>query len=160
MSVKTGNRAAFAVLFLLPVLLCLAVVRSPSAQGSPMLEEVILITQSGRHTIRAEIADTPAKRELGLMFRRSLPEDQGMLFLFGPERVIEMWMKNTYISLDMIFIASNGTVVSIAKDTEPFSESIISSGSPASAVLEVNAGVARRLSLKVGDKVVHPRFKG
>ncbi len=160
MRVKTGNRAASAVLFLFHVLLCLAVVRSSSAQGSPMLEEVILITQSGRHTIRAEIADTPAKRELGLMFRRSLPEDQGMLFLFGPERVIEMWMKNTYISLDMIFIASNGTVVSIAKDTEPFSESIISSGSPASAVLEVNAGVARRLSLKVGDKVVHPRFKG
>jgi uncharacterized membrane protein (UPF0127 family) len=125
-----------------------------------MLEEVILITRTGQHTIRAEIADTAAKRELGLMFRRSLPEDQGMLFLFGAERVIEMWMKNTHISLDMIFIASNGTVVSIAKNTEPFSESIISSGSPASAVLEVNAGVAHRLSLKVGDKVIHPRLKG
>jgi len=124
--------------------------------GEAKREPVTLVSESGRHVIKAEIADTPEARGVGLMFRRNLGADKGMLFIYDEPQSITMWMKNTYISLDMIFADAKGTIIRIARDTEPFSTKIIEAGGSAKAVLEVPAGTARRLRLKRGDKLIHP----
>lgn len=128
------------------------------ARAEPALENVRIVTATGQHDFKVEIADTPKERAHGLMHRKSMPQDQGMLFDFKSEGPVSMWMKNTYIPLDMIFIARDGRVVSVVADTEPFSERIISSGQPAFAVIELNAGAARRISLVPGDVVRHRMF--
>lgn len=128
------------------------------AESQGALSSVVIHSKSGTHIVRVEIADTSEKRRVGLMFRRSLPQDQGMLFLFGDEQVINMWMKNTYLPLDMIFIGSDGRIRHIVTDTEPFSEAIISSQGAASAVLEMNAGSAHRMALAPGDQVDYSAF--
>jgi uncharacterized membrane protein (UPF0127 family) len=87
-----------------------------------------------------------------------MPPDRGMLFDFKEEQPVMMWMKNTYLPLDMVFIARNGTVINVAENTEPMSERTIPSAGPAYAVLEVNAGTAKRIGLKRGDKVTHAMF--
>jgi len=92
------------------------------------------------------------------MFRRFLPQDRGMLFIFEAERPVAMWMKNTYLPLDMIFIGKTGRVVSLVENAEPLSEKIIPSGAPAYGVLEVNAGAAAKIGLKIGDTVRYPAF--
>lgn len=120
------------------------------------VEPVVLISETGRHTINAEIADTPGTRATGLMFRRSLAPDAGMLFIYDAPQNVTMWMKNTYISLDMIFADASGTIIRIARETEPFSTDIIESGGQAKVVLEVAAGTAKRLKLKPGDRLEHP----
>jgi len=121
-------------------------------------EKLTLETKGGPRTLDVEVARDPVARERGLMYRRHLPADRGMLFDFDHEQTVLMWMKNTYIPLDMVFIGRNGKVTHIEADTEPLSEAIISSQGPAFAVLEVNAGVAKKLGLKVGDLVRHPLF--
>lgn len=152
---RCKSRTGSLVLLLLFFCFSLEIVR---AQQSGF-ETVTAVTRSGEHRFQAELAETPAKREFGLMFRRSLPENSGMLFIFDDVRVIDMWMKNTYIPLDMVFIGPDGVVVSVAMDTEPFSEAIITSGAPALAVLEVKAGTARRIGLQAGDRIIHRAFK-
>jgi len=122
------------------------------------LEPLEIITASGPHRFSVEVMRTEPQRQRGLMFRRSMPQDQGMLFTFETERPVAMWMKNTYLPLDMIFIARTGRVVGLVENTEPLSERIIPSGAPAFGVLEVNAGVAAKLGLKIGDLVRHPLF--
>jgi len=117
-----------------------------------------IVTARGRHVVAVEVMRTDEERARGLMFRRFMPADRGMLFDFKTEQPVLMWMKNTYIPLDMIFISRNGTVTSVAANTEPMSERTISSGPPAFAVLEVNAGVAAKIGLKPGDRVVHGLF--
>jgi len=124
------------------------------------VEPVVIVSESGRHTIDAEIADTPGTRATGLMFRRSLDADAGMLFIYDDPQNITMWMKNTYISLDMIFADAKGKIIRIARDTEPFSTDIIEAGGPAKVVLEVPAGTAKRLKLKRGDRLEHPSVSG
>lgn len=119
------------------------------------VEPVVLVSETGRHTINAEIADTPGTRATGLMFRRSLAPDAGMLFIYDAPQNVTMWMKNTYISLDMIFADASGTIIRIARETEPFSTDIIESGGQAKVVLEVAAGTAKRLKLKPGDRLEH-----
>ena len=134
----------------------------PTATGAvepARLEPVVVETAEGRFTFTAEIADTPELRQRGLMFRHQLPDDRGMLFDWGEVQPISMWMRNTYVSLDMIFIAADGRVVRIAEGTEPLSETTISSGVPVAAVLEVVAGTAERIGLKPGDRVHHPMFR-
>ncbi len=96
----------------------------------------------------------------GLMFRRSMAPDRGMLFDFERTEPVAMWMKNTYLPLDMLFIRADGTVARIAADTEPLSTRTITSGEPVLGVLELNAGTAARLGLHPGDKVEHPLFRG
>jgi uncharacterized protein len=122
------------------------------------LEALEILTSSGTQPFSVEVMRTEEERERGLMFRQSLAPDRGMLFDFKTERVVLMWMKNTYLPLDMIFIAREGKVVAIAKNAAPLSEKIISSGVPAFAVLEVNAGTAVRIGLRIGDSVRHPIF--
>ncbi len=118
-----------------------------------------IATKSGVRMFSVEMAKTDEERAKGLMYRKELPDGQGMLFDFTPEQTISMWMKNTYISLDMIFIGGDGRVIRIAENTETESTKIISSGSPAKAVLEVIAGTARKYGIVPGDQVVHPLFK-
>ena len=94
------------------------------------------------------------------MYRKELADGKGMLFDFTPEQEISMWMKNTYISLDMIFIRGDGRILRIAESTEPMSTKIISSRGVARAVLEVIAGTAQKYGIAPGDRVAHPLFKG
>jgi uncharacterized membrane protein (UPF0127 family) len=115
--------------------------------------------KTGVHVFSVEIADTEPEREKGLMFRKSLPDGQGMLFDFHQDQQVGFWMKNTYIPLDMIFIRGDGRIVSIAQDTEPMSEKVIYSAAPVRAVLEVKAGTARRLGIAPGDQVANPIFR-
>mgnify|MGYP000846057959 CR=1 FL=1 len=122
-------------------------------------DTLVLITASGRHEIALEVADSERKKTLGLMFRTALPDSYGMLFPYGREQELTMWMSNTYISLDMIFIRADGTVHRVEHDTEPMSEKIINSRGPVSAVPELRAGEARRLGIEPGSRIEHPAFK-
>lgn len=108
---------------------------------------------------QVEVARTDQEKSVGLMFRTKLADDAGMLFAYGPPQTITMWMRNTYIPLDMLFIQADGTIARIEVNTEPLSERIIDSGMPVSAVLELAGGAAERLGIKAGDKVSHPIFK-
>lgn len=121
-------------------------------------ETLEIATRTGVRVFAVEIARTDEERRTGLMHRRHLPEGRGMLFDFSPPQEISMWMKNTYISLDMIFIDADGRILRIAEDTEPESTRIISSRGPARAVLEVIAGTARKYGIAPGDRVGHPLF--
>lgn len=103
-----------------------------------------------------EVVTGGAELEKGLMFRRELAADKGMLFDFGRIRRVMMWMKNTYIPLDMLFIDAKGKIVAIEKDTVPESTEIIDSGAIARYVLEVNAGTSERLGINIGDIVSSP----
>ena len=122
------------------------------------VEPVTVEARGAKEIFKAEIADTPELRQKGLMFRKELAADEGMLFDFGAPRPVHMWMKNTYISLDMIFIRKDGTVIAIGANTEPLSEAVIGVEEPVKGVLEVAAGTAARLGLKPGDRVYHSIF--
>lgn len=115
-------------------------------------------TASEPLTFTVEVARTPQRQALGLMFRRELPAMHGMLFPYAQPKVITMWMKNTFIPLDMVFIKQNGEVLRIEEMTEPFSERVISSGGDATGVLEIAGGEARRLGIARGDMVRHSHF--
>jgi uncharacterized membrane protein (UPF0127 family) len=131
--------------------------------GAPVrgegLEKLQLVTAGGAHEFQVEIARDEASREHGLMNRRYMAADHGMLFEFSRTEPQAFWMKNTYIPLDMIFISATGEVTNIAATAEPLSERVIPSGPACAAVLEVNGGVAAAIGLRVGDKVRHPFFK-
>jgi uncharacterized protein len=122
------------------------------------LETLQLVTASGPHELSVEVMRTAEQRQRGLMFRRFLPQNRGMLFLFEAERPVAMWMKNTYLPLDMVFIGKTGRVVGLAENVEPLSEKIIPSGAPTYAVLELNAGVAAKIGLRIGDALRYPAF--
>ncbi len=117
------------------------------------LEPLTIVTASGGHAFQVEIANDEASREHGLMDRRYLPPNRGMLFEFEANAPEGFWMKDTLIPLDMIFIAPDGTVTHIAENAAPLSQTVIYSGGPCLGVLEVNGGVAEKIGLKVGDKV-------
>ena len=123
------------------------------------LQPLEIVTKSGVRNFRVELAATPEQLDRGLMYRRELPEGRGMLFDFKEDRPVGMWMKNTYISLDMLFIRSDGTIVKIAEKTKPHSLKNIMSGPPVRGVLEVIGGTARKFGIRPGDKVVHPIFR-
>lgn len=122
-------------------------------------ENLQIVTSSGPHPFRVEVARTTEQRVKGLMCRRAMARDQGMLFTFDGETPIHMWMKNTYLPLDMVFVSRHGQVTSVAANTTPFSLDLISSGTPAYAVIELNAGVASELGIAEGAKVEHPVFR-
>jgi uncharacterized membrane protein (UPF0127 family) len=138
------------------VLVIAIFMRSVSAEGFQTLK---IVTASGTHEFQVEIAKDDATRALGLMNRRFMPRDHGMLFEFDRDEPVTFWMKNTYIPLDMIFISPTGIVTNIVAKTEPLSERVIPSGPPCVAVLELNGGAAAEIGLKVGDTIRHPFFK-
>ena len=112
-----------------------------------------IVSKTGVHAFAVALATNNEERERGLMFRKELPEGQGMLFDFERDQPVAFWMHNTYISLDMIFIRSDGRILYIAENTEPMSDRLIPSGGPVRAVLEVIAGTARKLGIAPGDRV-------
>ena len=143
----------------LPWLGLVVALAASSAAAQEAVERLEIVTGSGAHPLTVEVMRTEPARERGLMFRKSMPHDRGMLFDFKSERPVMMWMKNTYLPLDMIFIGRNGRVVNVAENAEPMSEAIIASDGPVYAVLEINAGEAQEFGVKPGDEVRHPMFK-
>ena len=123
------------------------------------LETLRLITARGAHVIDVEVTETPAEKAQGLMFRTRLPDTSGMLFFYETPQEITMWMRNTYIPLDMVFIRADGVVHRIEARTEPLSENIVASRGDVTACLELAGGAAERLGLKPGDRVEHRFFK-
>ncbi|MHA1114055.1 MAG: DUF192 domain-containing protein [Alphaproteobacteria bacterium] len=126
--------------------------------AAPVLAGERLAIESGtaRHVFSVEVARTLDSQARGLMFRRRLAPDAGMLFLYEPPRPIVMWMRNTFIPLDMIFFAADGRITRIVERAVPRSEARIPSGGPVRGVLEVNAGTAARLGIAPGDRLRHP----
>lgn len=118
-----------------------------------------IVTRTGRHEFRVEIARNPKQQVQGLMFRRKMAADAGMLFLYPSAAPASMWMKNTFIPLDLLYIDGTGKIVGFHQRAVPQSLEVITSKQPVRAVLEVNAGTAARLQLAVGDKVFHPAFQ-
>ncbi len=119
-----------------------------------------IVTKSGVQVFSIEMATTEQEKETGLMYRKELADGKGMLFDFSPEQQVSMWMKNTFISLDMIFIRADGRILRIAENTEPQSTKIIPSGGLAKGLLEVIAGTARNYGIAPADRVAHPLFNG
>jgi uncharacterized membrane protein (UPF0127 family) len=137
----------------------LALMLGASAPGrAAQIDTLEIVTKSGVQIFTVEMATTEQEKTTGLMYRKELPDGRGMLFDFSPEQPVTMWMKNTFIPLDMIFIRADGRILRIAENTEPQSEKIISSGGLAKGVLEVIAGTARKYGIAPGDRVAHPLF--
>lgn len=113
------------------------------------------ITATGQHNYAVEIAKTQQEQEKGLMFRNKLASNRAMLFVYPASSIVTMWMKNTLLSLDMVFVDGSGRVVSFAHNAVPQSEVIISSGFPVRYVVELNAGQIKKMDLKQGDCVIH-----
>ena len=125
---------------------------------SPSTTELSVVGESGTHRFQVELAADDASRARGLMYRTSLAQDAGMLFDFGQDLLISMWMKNTLIPLDMLFIDRHGVIVNLHQRAVPLSLTPIVSAGWVRAVLELNGGTVARLKIKPGDRVVHPMF--
>jgi len=150
-----GWRTLALLLLLLPAL-------APAAQQSVFTDwphsALEIRTANGRHWFNVDIADTPERQEQGLMRVPSMPADQGMIFPLEPPRVMYMWMKNTILSLDLLFIDAHGRIACLRERAEPYSEAIITCRQPVRAVLELNAGEAARRGIHEGDHVLHAIF--
>ena len=152
---RIGGRLMTSLVAASAVLVTLCV--NPAAKAASF-QPLEIATRSGVQVFSVEMATTEEEKTQGLMYRKELPDGKGMLFDFSPEQQISMWMKNTYISLDMIFIRADGRILRIAENTEPHSTKIISSGGLAKGVLEVIAGTAKKYGIQPGDRVAHPLF--
>lgn len=155
------------ITYLFAATACLAAFAAPArAQGRGGTDirnfdtaSLSVASRSGRHRFTVEVARSPGQHARGLMFRRRMARNAGMLFLYKRPAPVQMWMKNTLIPLDMIFIAADGRIVRIAERAVPQSLETISSGVPVIAVLELNGGTVSRLKIAVGDRIVHPAFE-
>jgi uncharacterized protein len=139
-------------------LLLLAMCSFSTSADAMRREDMKLHTAKGVKVVSVEITETQDEKMKGLMFRSSLPDDQGMIFAYDPPREITMWMRNTYIPLDMVFIRPDGVIHRIEAWTRPLSEEIIASKGDVAACLELAGGAAERMGLKAGDRVEHPMF--
>jgi uncharacterized protein len=153
------RRYAFPGLFILALVLALHTFTIAGLPASLPVERVEIVTAGGHsHVFEAAIADTMETRMRGLMFVTRLEPWRGMLFDFGTPGIIEMWMKNTPLSLDMLFIEAGGRIVHIEAQTRPFSTELISSRRKVLAVLEIVGGRSAELGIAPGDRVVHRLF--
>ena len=135
---------------------------SASAQSTLVYpkSELFIETASGqRYRFDVEVAETPEQHSQGLMFRESLPVDAGMLFVYPSERHVAMWMRNTLIPLDMLFVDADGRIVRIHENATPHSTLTIPSRHLVKAVIELNGGTAAKFGIRPGDRVVHPAFQ-
>jgi uncharacterized protein len=137
--------------------LCFFAVAPAQAAGRATIE---IVSGNGVHAFDVRLATNDAERERGLMFVKSLPEGQGMLFDFKRDQPVSFWMHNTYIPLDMLFIAGDGRIMHIAENAKPLSDDLIPSQYPVRAVLEVIGGTAEKLGIKTGDHVSGSIFGG
>jgi uncharacterized protein len=134
----------------------LPAVQTPASAAAQ--DTIEIVTSTGVHAFSVELATNDAERARGLMFRKSLPEGHGMLFDFQTAQPVQFWMRNTYISLDMIFIKDDGRILNIAENAKPLSDALIPSAGPVRAVLEVIAGTARKFHIVPGDRVTGSIF--
>lgn len=139
----------------LAALVCWAAAAHAQAP-EPARQELVIATDEGQRVFQVEIADEPQERSKGLMFRRDMAPEHGMLFDYGKEQPASFWMSNTYIPLDMIFVKADGTIESIAERTTPMSERSIRSQGPVRYVLEINGGLSDELGIEAGDKLSGP----
>lgn len=137
--------------------LCFIASAPAQAAGRTTIE---IVSGTGVHAFDVQLATNDAERERGLMFVKSLPEGQGMLFDFKRDQPVSFWMHNTYIPLDMLFIAGDGRIMHIAENAKPLSDALIPSQYPVRAVLEVIGGTAEKLGIKPGDRVSGSIFGG
>ena len=150
------------------VLACALATASPwvvaEEHGEPLQRfpqaTITVATPAAEHSFRVWVADTPSRRTQGLMYVRSLDPDRGMLFVFDRPQYASFWMRNTYISLDLLFIAADGRVTNISERAAPLSTTTMDSASPVLGVLELAAGVVEHLGIAAGDRVIHPAFAG
>ena len=131
-----------------------------AAAEDGVFEPLSIVTAGGKRDFQVEVMRTQDEHARGMMFRRSLADDRGMLFVFKTPEAATFWMENTYVSLDMIFIKPDGTIHRIEKRAEPLSTATIPSGALVLGVLEVVAGTADRLGIAPGDKVIYPPLFG
>jgi uncharacterized membrane protein (UPF0127 family) len=150
------------LLLTLLALLALAAPVAAADQNSGFSRSTLeIVTADGRRlSFSVELAQDDGQRALGLMYRQKLATDAGMLFDFRADQDVSMWMKNTFIPLDMIFVRADGTIHRIAERTVPHSLEIVSSQGKVRAVLELNGGTAARLGIRPGDRLSHPLFGG
>lgn len=144
---------SLALLLALPLPACAVAWRVPAPLAGLPQSTVTVTTESGEHRFRVWIAQTNAHRSQGLMFVEQLARDEGMLFLFERPQFASFWMKNTPLSLDIVFIGPDGTVVNVATHTRPHSLEPIESVAPVTSVLELVAGTAERIGLAAGSQV-------
>jgi uncharacterized membrane protein (UPF0127 family) len=147
-------------LFLLPAPLAMGLANGSLAadlQRFPA-SELTIVSASGKHRFMVEVAETPAQMTQGLMFRPSLAPDAGMLFDYREPTIATMWMRNTLIPLDMLFVDDHGRIVNIHQRAVPQSLDLIAAAAPVRAVIELNGGTTARLGIMPGDQVVHPMF--
>jgi hypothetical protein len=161
------NRVLLQAMALMLAFAGIAGAQSPPATGAPSVpaqlkefprDTLTIQRGSGRDLFQIWIATTPAQHEQGLMWVRQLAPDQGMLFLLEAPRPMTMWMKNTYVALDMVFADETGRIVGITRNTTPLSTALIASPGNVAAVLEILAGESDRRGIKVGDRLLHPAF--
>jgi uncharacterized membrane protein (UPF0127 family) len=131
------------------------VAQAESKAAATGVERLEIVSGDRSHVFQVEVMKTPEGRAKGLMFRQHMAEDRGMLFDFEREEPVAMWMRNTYIPLDMLFIKANGVVHRVHERAQPLDETTIPAGAPVRFVLELNAGVAAKLGIKAGDRVKH-----
>ena len=130
----------------------------PPAEAQDTSELWIETAAGARYRFEVELAITPEQQATGLMHREEMATDAGMLFVFEPVRPVSFWMKNTLISLDMLFVGADGRIVNIGERTEPLSTASVPSDGPVRAVLEINGGLSAMLGIRPGDTVVHGAF--
>ena len=153
---KLKRKRRWVAVFLNACCTILAIALTPArAAGQDTID---IVTRTGVHAISVELATNTADRALGLMFRKELPEGHGMLFDFQTEQQVQFWMHNTYVPLDMIFIAADGRIVHIAENAKPMSDDLVPSVRPVRAVLEVIAGTGRKFGIAPGDRVTGSIF--
>ncbi len=140
------------------LIIALLLTVSVSSSFAAELESLVIRSADKQHRFSVEVVSTPQARADGLMYRTSLPADGGMLFNFGKAEPVSMWMKNTAIPLDMLFIRADGTITNIVERTVPQSLIPVASSEPVPFVLEINGGVSARLGIRAGDEAQHPLF--
>lgn len=157
---NTRRLAPFAIVWLgLVFAACRAATTTPDLLADFPKTTVTLSNASGTHLFDAWLADSPAHRSQGLMWVRALPPDSGMLFVYNESQYVSMWMKNTYLALDMVFINDSGHIANIVENAQPLTVDIINSAGRVIGVLELPAGTAKRLGLRAGDRVQSPAIR-
>ena len=139
---------------------CLFVLESRHAVSDTIFpqSEILIVSKSGEHKFVVDVATTMAQRQVGWMYRKKMARNRGMMFDFGEEQLIAMWMKNTLIPLDMLFVDKTGRILQIERATTPLSLETISGRRPAMSVIELNAGLTEELGISEGDQVMHNIF--
>ncbi|HEX6121198.1 MAG TPA: DUF192 domain-containing protein [Dongiaceae bacterium] len=140
-------------------MICALLLIAPPSHAAGLPRDTVLVeTASSQYRFDVEIADDEAERAEGLMYRQTLADNAGMLFLYPSPRAVQFWMKNTLLPLDIVFVRADGTIARIAADTTPLSEDLIPSGEPVLAVLEVKAGTMRELGIAAGARLRNPKY--